>query len=247
MGKIINIRRERVSNGNFRTYWVLRTDSPGKDFPMNKFLLSAALCAVLAAPAMAQPDHNRGHERHETHSGNRGEHDTRRPTSTPTARPAPAAPSRPAATRANDNRPSSNRPSSNRPSSNRRDNDRRHDADRRGNNNRPGFNQPDHRARPGVRPHRRPDYSKWRRAVTSPRRFHIGRYHAPRGYHYRRWNYGQFLPSAYWARSFWLSNFVAYGLFAPPPDAVWVRYGPDALLIDRYTGEIISVQYNVFY
>jgi Ni/Co efflux regulator RcnB len=196
---------------------------------MNKFLLSTALCFVLAAPAMAQPDHNRGHERHETHTGNRGEHDTRKPNTTPSVRPAPVAPS---------NRPSLGRPDNNRrPDFNRSD---RHD-------NRSGFNQPDRNTRPGVRPHRRPDYSKWRRAVTSPRRFHIGTYHAPRGYHYRRWNYGQFLPSAYWARSFWLSNFVAYGLFAPPPDAVWVRYGPDALLIDRYTGEIISVQYNVFY
>lgn len=34
---------------------------------------------------------------------------------------------------------------------------------------------------------------------------------------------------------------------APPPDAVWVRYGPDALLVDRMTGEIIRVQYGVFY
>ena len=33
----------------------------------------------------------------------------------------------------------------------------------------------------------------------------------------------------------------------PPPDAVWVRYGDDALLIDRYTGEVIQVEYGVFY
>ena len=203
---------------------------------MNKLLLSAALSLVLAAPAMAQPDHNRGNnaDRHETHGGDRGDHKGSRP-GTPAARPAQT-PSRPAATRPGNDRPNINRPG----------NDRRPDY-RPGNNNRPGFNRPDHNARPGVRPHARPDYSKYRRAVTAPRRFRIGTYHAPRGYSYRRWNYGQYLPSVYWGRSFWLSNFMVYGLFAPPPDAVWVRYGPDALLIDRYTGEIISVQYNVFY
>ena len=202
---------------------------------MSKLLVAAALSLVLAAPAVAQPDQHRGNkaERHETHSGNRGEHGQQ---SSPAARPAPAAPSRPAATRPDNNR---------RSDFNRPDNNRRPDYNRHENNSRPNFNPPDHR--PAVRPHARPDYSKYRRAVTAPRRFRIGTYHAPRGYHYRRWSYGQYLPSVYWARSFWLSNFMVYGLFAPPPDTVWVRYGPDALLVDHYTGEIISVQYNVFY
>jgi len=83
--------------------------------------------------------------------------------------------------------------------------------------------------------------------VRSPNRYRAGIYHAPRGYTYRRWNHGQYLPSTYFARSFWLTNFIAYGLFTPPSDAVWVRYGPDALLVDRYNGEVISVRYNVFY
>lgn len=215
---------------------------------MNKLLLSAALSLILAAPAMAQPDHNRGKggEHHETHGGGRGgDHNKGPRQSAPATRPAPAAPSRPAITRPQPARPAITHPTNNRPAINRPNNDRRPDYNRHGNNNRPGFNRPDHR--PSVRPHQRPDYSKWRRAVTAPRRFHIGTYHAPRGYSYRRWSYGQYLPSVYWARSFWLSNFVVYGLFAPPPDAMWVRYGPDALLIDRYTGEIISVEYNVFY
>jgi hypothetical protein len=33
----------------------------------------------------------------------------------------------------------------------------------------------------------------------------------------------------------------------PPPGTVWVRDNTDALLIDRYTGEVIEVDYNVFY
>ena len=33
----------------------------------------------------------------------------------------------------------------------------------------------------------------------------------------------------------------------PPPGTVWVRYGNDALLIDRYSGEVIQVVYGIFY
>jgi Ni/Co efflux regulator RcnB len=171
----------------------------------------------------------------------------------------------------NNNRPGTNRPgngnNNNRPGFNRpgNDNNNRPGTNRPGNgNNKPGFNRPGNgNNRPGInppgnnrpgfnrpgnnRPGARPDYSKYRRAVTAPRRYSVGRYRAPSGYRYQRWNYGQRLPTAYYASTFWLSNFIAYGLFAPPPDAVWVRYGPDALLVDRYTGEIISVEYGAFY
>ncbi|MBI1210367.1 MAG: hypothetical protein GC190_02805 [Alphaproteobacteria bacterium] len=87
----------------------------------------------------------------------------------------------------------------------------------------------------------------YRRNITSPRRYHIGAYRAPRDYHYRRWHYGDRLPIAFYARSYWLLDYIAFGLFAPPPGYVWVRYGPDALLIDVETGEIIQVRYDVFY
>jgi Ni/Co efflux regulator RcnB len=86
-----------------------------------------------------------------------------------------------------------------------------------------------------------------RRNVVASRRFHAGAYRAPRGYRYRRWSYGAFLPRVYWGRDYWITDFLAYGLFAPPAGLVWVRYGPDALLIDEYTGEVIQVDYGVFY
>lgn len=89
--------------------------------------------------------------------------------------------------------------------------------------------------------------SQWRRNFHSPRRYRTSAYYAPRGYHYRRWSYGQYLPDIYWSRRYWLFDFIVYGLFEPPSDLVWVQYGPDALLIDRYTGEIIQVRYDVFY
>jgi Ni/Co efflux regulator RcnB len=93
----------------------------------------------------------------------------------------------------------------------------------------------------------RRDWDRFRRSLTSPQRYRLGSYRAPRGYHYRHWRHGQHLPRHFFVRDYWLTNFVLFGLFAPPPGLIWVRYGPDALLIDQYTGEIIQVRYNVFY
>jgi Ni/Co efflux regulator RcnB len=94
---------------------------------------------------------------------------------------------------------------------------------------------------------RRVDVTQFRRNVQSTQRFRAGFYRAPPGFVYRRWGFGQSLPAAYWGRDYWLPNFFAYGLFAPPTGLVWVRYGPDAMLIDQVTGEIIQVRYGVFY
>lgn len=86
-----------------------------------------------------------------------------------------------------------------------------------------------------------------RRNVVAVHRFHAGIYRAPPGFVYRRWTFGAFLPAVYWGRDYWITDFLAFGLFAPPVGLVWVRYGPDALLIDEYTGEIIQVDYGVFF
>lgn len=86
-----------------------------------------------------------------------------------------------------------------------------------------------------------------RRNVVAVHRFHAGIYRAPPGYVYRRWSFGAFLPAVYWGRNYWITDFLTFGLFAPPVGLVWVRYGPDALLIDEYTGEIIQVDYGVFF
>lgn len=91
------------------------------------------------------------------------------------------------------------------------------------------------------------DMARWHRNFDAPRRYRANAYLAPRDYHYRRWGYGQRLPRDYYARNYWLMDFVMFGLLSPPDGYVWVRYGPDALLIDEETGEIIQVEYNVFY
>ena len=103
-------------------------------------------------------------------------------------------------------------------------------------------------ARPGNAP--RADFSQFRdyhRTFSAPHRFRAPAYQRPSGWSYRRWSYGDFLPSLFWGQQYWLNDFNDYDLPPPPPGTVWVRYGSDALLIDRYSGEIITVEYSVFY
>jgi Ni/Co efflux regulator RcnB len=91
------------------------------------------------------------------------------------------------------------------------------------------------------------DMSRYNRNFNAPRRYNVGIYAQPYGYSYRRYSYGQRLPGGYFVQRFWLLDFLNFGLFAPPPGYIWVRYGPDALLIDEETGEIVQVRYNMFY
>jgi Ni/Co efflux regulator RcnB len=105
----------------------------------------------------------------------------------------------------------------------------------RGGDRRPGYSAP------------RRDYSGFRRSYNSPRRFRGPTYHRPPGWYDRRWTFGEYLPSLFWSSSYWLNDFNSYALPPPPYGTVWVRKGRDALLIDRDTGEIISVRYAVFY
>ena len=42
------------------------------------------------------------------------------------------------------------------------------------------------------------------------------------------------------------ANYAALGLTPPPPGFIWVRYGPDLVLVNQMTGEIADVAYDVF-
>jgi Ni/Co efflux regulator RcnB len=102
---------------------------------------------------------------------------------------------------------------------------------------------------PNTNGHARPNpsYAQYHRNITAPRRYQAAGYNRPSGWYAHRWTYGQFLPSLFWAPNFWLNDYIDFGLMPPPPGTVWVRDDSDALLIDRYTGEVIEVEYNVFY
>ena len=91
------------------------------------------------------------------------------------------------------------------------------------------------------------DINSLRRNIQAPQHFRSGNYRAPRGYQQRHWGYGERLPRGYFVRNYWINNYLTFGLFAPPTDLIWVRVGDDALLIDRYSGDIVQVRYDVFY
>ena len=148
-----------------------------------------------------------------------------------------------------DNRPGGFRPDSRR--DNRPDNRPGFRPDNRP-DNRPDF-RPDNRRGPDFRsgPGRpRQDWNIWRndhRDFRPSRRYHAPSYRRPQGWYYRRWSFGDFLPSLFWSSQYWINSYSLYDLPPPPPGAVWVRYGDDAVLIDRFTGEVIDVVYGFFY
>ncbi len=90
-----------------------------------------------------------------------------------------------------------------------------------------------------------PQPYQWNR--TSNQRYHYQAYVEPQGWYAQRWMYGQILPALFWGRNYWLTDYSGFGLIDPPYGYVWVRNGNDALLIDVETGQILSVEYGVFY
>jgi Ni/Co efflux regulator RcnB len=160
----------------------------------------------------------------------------------------------------NTNRPDTNRATINRRDNNRPDNSARSN-DRRDNNAR-GNDRRDNSARGD---NRRDNSSNWNNNRRDNRGSWQGRFNRrnvearhhyryrgdawrwPSGHSYRRWTFGMTLPSLFWGSNYWISDYSYYGLAYPPPGTVWVRYGNDAILIDRYTGEILEVVYGQFY
>jgi hypothetical protein len=79
-------------------------------------------------------------------------------------------------------------------------------------------------------------------------RFYVGIYLLPRGYSYRVWRIGEWLPWAYYdGGRYELRDYWRYGLYDPPYWARWIRVRDDALLVDLDTGEVIDVVYDLFW
>lgn len=68
----------------------------------------------------------------------------------------------------------------------------------------------------------------------------------PRGWHYRRWHVGLILPRIFLVRTYYFYDWLDLGLGPPPQGYVWVRYGPDLLLVNIHTGRIVDVIYGAF-
>ena len=78
------------------------------------------------------------------------------------------------------------------------------------------------------------------------RRFEVARYRWPRGYAYRRYAVGAYLPAVYWSPNYFIEDYGYYGLGPPPTDFEWIRYGPDIALIDLNSGAIAQLVYGAF-
>jgi hypothetical protein len=69
----------------------------------------------------------------------------------------------------------------------------------------------------------------------------------PPGWSYRRWGAGAILPPIFLAPEYYFMDWADLGLPPPPPGDQWVRYGPDLLLVDVSTGQVVDVIYDAFY
>jgi Ni/Co efflux regulator RcnB len=80
----------------------------------------------------------------------------------------------------------------------------------------------------------------------------INRVHAvpfvyPNGWGYRRWGIGVPLPTIFLASTYFYADWATLGLAPPQPGFQWVRYGPDLLLVDVHTGQVVDAVYGAFY
>jgi Ni/Co efflux regulator RcnB len=74
----------------------------------------------------------------------------------------------------------------------------------------------------------------------------VSRYRWPGGLPYRLYAVGALLPLSFIAADYIISDWAAYGVPAPAGNAVWLRYGPDLLLVDQQTGQVQDAAYGVF-
>jgi Ni/Co efflux regulator RcnB len=81
---------------------------------------------------------------------------------------------------------------------------------------------------------------------SAQQRFHVSWNNRPNGWYASRWVFGQFLPWGWFAPAYYL-NYQDYDLPYPPIGCEWVREGPDAVLVNIWTGEVLSVAYGVFW
>ncbi len=112
---------------------------------------------------------------------------------------------------------------------------------------RAGFGAPGFTASTGTRP--RYDVQHFPPTVRAHQRYGWRGASAWRdqpGYYYRRWGYGDILPAGWFVADFWISDYEDYDLPVPPYGYEWVRSGPDALLVDTYTGEVVEAVYGLF-
>lgn len=64
----------------------------------------------------------------------------------------------------------------------------------------------------------------------------------PPGYGYRLWAVGAILPPLFWQRpTYYYTGWAEMGLPPPDPGFQYIEYGPDLLLVNVATGEVVQV------
>jgi Nickel/cobalt transporter regulator len=64
----------------------------------------------------------------------------------------------------------------------------------------------------------------------------------PPGYAYRLWGVGAILPPLFWREpTYYYTGWADMGLPPPDPGFQYVQYGPDLLLVNVATGEVVQV------
>ncbi len=76
---------------------------------------------------------------------------------------------------------------------------------------------------------------------------HLAPFIYPPGWAYRQWTVGAVLPPFFLVPAYYYADWAALGLAPPQPGYQWVRYGPDLLLVDTTTGQVVDVAYGVLY
>lgn len=138
-----------------------------------------------------------------------------------------------------------------RPGSNRPVDQQRPEAGRPG-GDRPDARPPTHRPPAPRPPMARPPYGRrpphrflsgggWHHSIRGPS------FRYPPGFAYRAWTTGTILPSIFLTPSYFFDDYAPLGLGPPPAGYRWVRYGPDLLMVNIYTGRIADVVDGVFY
>ena len=63
----------------------------------------------------------------------------------------------------------------------------------------------------------------------------------PQGFGYRLWAVGAILPPLFLAPTYYYAGWADMGLPPPDPGFQYVEYGPDLLLVNMATGEVVEV------
>ena len=90
-------------------------------------------------------------------------------------------------------------------------------------------------------PHRFLSGGGWHHSLRGPA------FRYPSGFAYQRWTTGAILPSAFLSAPYFYDGYASLGLAPPPAGYRWVRYGPDLLLVNVFTGRVADVVDGVFY